>query len=41
MLELGVGRFSVDAVLLPKSSISAELLRAAARRARPRTKSAG
>lgn len=41
LFELGVGRFSVDAVLLPKSSISAELLRAAARRARPRTKSAG
>lgn len=40
-LELGVGRFSVDAVLLPKSSVSAELLRAAARRARSRTKSAG
>jgi hypothetical protein len=40
-LELGVGRFSVDALLLPQSSVSAELLRAAARRTRSRTKSAG
>jgi hypothetical protein len=39
--ELGVGRFSVDAVLLPKSSISVELLRAVARRGRSRVKSAG
>lgn len=39
--ELGVGRFSVDAVLLPKSSISVELLRAAARRGRSRAKTAG
>jgi len=36
VLDLGVGRFSVDAVLMPKSSITVELLRATARRATTR-----
>jgi len=33
-IDLGMGRFSVEARLLPKSSISVEILHAAARRAR-------
>jgi hypothetical protein len=33
-IDLGMGRFAVEARLLPKSSISVELLRATARRAR-------
>lgn len=37
LFELGVGRFSVDAVLIPQSSLSAELLRSAVRRARGRS----
>lgn len=41
VFDLGVGRFSVDAVLLPKSSLSAELLRSAARRSRDRSRSVG
>jgi len=41
VFDLGFGRFSVDAVLIPKSSLSAELLRSAARRSRARSRSAG
>ena len=41
LFDLGVGRFSVDAVLLPTSSLSAELQRSAVRRSRARGRSAG
>lgn len=41
LLDLSLGRFAVDAVLTPRSSISVEVLRATARRSRGRASNAG